>query len=305
VLRRADVCPTPLCTSSNINNWALDITKDYTYTVVHGVLGDLASLFFENLMHLGGDEVDYECWGAHPYIVDWLNTRNLTFGGGYEYYVKRAQSMAWDLGKEVVGWEEIWNHFGTSLDKRTSSTMVAHSVSLPLNVTSNGYRLIWSDAAHWYLDHLGVTWELMYDSEPCIGLPPENCALILGGEGCQWARRSTPRRPPDYLAALAAIAERLWSPYMADRVRLEQDPCPHVRLPVPPQRARIPAAPWTTQRPAKRPQALFVLPAVRLHRTEVVSAECDRPLEVGLQLGAPSSPTTYQLVSVILTLWFC
>lgn len=208
------ICPVPMCTSSNINNWALDITKNDTYTVVGGVLSDLSKLFPELMTHLGGDEVDTYCWSVTPYIVDWLNARNLTLNGGYEYYVKRVQGIAWGLGRTVIGWQEIWDHFGTELDKRTIiHQWLADSVSLPLNVTSHGYRLVWSDSSVWYLDHLAVTWETMYAAEPCNGLPEANCGLILGGEGCQWGETvDTSDAQQTIWPRLAAIAERLWSP---------------------------------------------------------------------------------------------
>jgi len=209
-----EICPVPGCTSSNINNWALDITKNETYTVIGGLLNDLSALFPEKLTHLGGDEVDTYCWSVHPYIVDWLNERGLSLEGGYEYYVKRVQDIAWGLNRSVVGWQEIWDHFGTELDKRTIiHQWLPDSISLPLNVTSHGYRLIWSDSSVWYLDHLAVNWTTMYQAEPCNGLPQENCALILGGEGCQWGETvDTSDALQTIWPRAGAIAERLWSP---------------------------------------------------------------------------------------------
>lgn len=209
-----EICPVPGCTANNINNWALDITKNLTYEVVGGLLSDLSQLFPEKLTHLGGDEVDTDCWAAHPYIVSWLNERGLSLTGGYEYYVKRVQGIAWGLNRSVVGWQEIWDHFGTQLDKRTIiHQWLPDSITLPLNVTSHGYRLIWSDSSVWYLDHLAVDWMTMYEAEPCNGLPAENCALILGGEGCQWGETvDTSDALQTIWPRAAAIAERLWSP---------------------------------------------------------------------------------------------
>ena len=211
-----EVCPGPnLCPSKNINNWALDITKNRTYDAVQGVLKDVANLAFERFMHLGGDEVDTYCWSIHPDIMAWLNERGLSLDGGFEYYLKRIQAYVWaNLDRNVVGWQEIWNHFGTSLNKKTIiHQWLPNSVSLPLNVTSHGYRLIWSDSSVWYLDHLSVTWDTMYKAEPCNGLPAANCALVLGGEGCMWGETVD---ESDVLQTmwprLGAIAERLWSP---------------------------------------------------------------------------------------------
>lgn len=211
-----DICPKPFCTSSNINNWALDITKNFTYEVVEGILTEFNTLFPEKMIHLGGDEVDTDCWSVHPEIVSWLTERGLTLEGGYEYYVHRVQEFVWNTfpSRQVVGWQEIWDHFGTALDKRTIiQQWLPDSIALPLNVTSHGYRLVWSDSSVWYLDHLSVTWEQMYLAEPCNGLPDKNCGLILGGEGCMWGETVD---TSDILQTIwpraAAIAERLWSP---------------------------------------------------------------------------------------------
>jgi hexosaminidase len=209
-----EICPSPGCPSNNINNWALDITKNETYTVVGDLFAELSGLFPEKMTHLGGDEVDTYCWSLHPYIVNWLSERGLSLEGGYEYYVKRIQAIVWSLNRMVVGWQEIWDHFGTQLDNRTIiHQWLPDSISLPLNVTSHGYRLIWSDSSVWYLDHLAVDWETMYKAEPCNGLPDENCLLILGGEGCQWGETvDTSDALQTIWPRAAAIAERLWSP---------------------------------------------------------------------------------------------
>lgn len=209
-----EICPDPFCTSANVNNWALDITKNVTYEVVNGVIRDIASIFGDKMIHLGGDEVAYKCWRDHPYIMKWLEDRNLSVEGGYMYFVKRAQKMVWDVQREVVGWQEIWDHFATDLDKKTIiHQWLRNSTTLPKNVTSHGYRLIWSDSSVWYLDHLATTWQSMYTAEPCTGLTDSECELVLGGEGCQWAETID---TSDILQTIwpraAAIAERLWSP---------------------------------------------------------------------------------------------
>lgn len=209
-----DICPKPMCTSSNINNWALDITQNYTYKVVQDVMTDLTNIFFEDFLHLGGDEVVYGCWEAHQYIMDWLAARGLTPQGGYQYFTKKAHAMGFGLGRTVVAWQEVWDNFGTALDPRTViHQWLPDSTALPLNVTNHGYRLIWSDSSVWYLDHLDVQWQEMYNAEPCNGLPDANCKLILGGEGAMWGETvDTSDHLQTIYPRLAAIAERLWSP---------------------------------------------------------------------------------------------
>lgn len=211
-----EMCPDPLCPSANVNNWALDITKNVTYEIIEALWTEFAGLFPEKMSHIGGDEVDYYCWSIHPRIMQWLETRNMTLTDGFLYYVKHIQDFIWKQFPDrlVVGWQEIWDHFGTRLSKKTIiQQWLPNSVALPLNVTSHGYRLVWSDSSRWYLDHLDVTWTDMYTAEPCNGLPDANCALILGGEACQWGETvDTSDAMQTIWPRAGAVAERLWSP---------------------------------------------------------------------------------------------
>jgi hexosaminidase len=213
-----EICPAPFCPSANVNNWALDITKNLTYTVIEALLTEFNGLFPENMMHLGGDEVVYWCWEGHPDIMAWLADRNFTLNQGFEYYVKRVQDFVWTSFPQrmVVGWQEIWEHFGTALNKNTIiQQWLPNSIALPLNVTSHGYRLVWSDSSKWYLDHLDVVWQDMYTAEPCNGLPDANCDLILGGEAAMWGETvDTSDIMQTIWPRAAAVAERLWSPRM-------------------------------------------------------------------------------------------
>lgn len=75
--------------------------------------------FFEDLLHLGGDEVDTYCWTSTPSIVNWMNSQGLTPDQTYMYFVKRAADIVLSYGRNPVHWEEVFNHFGTKLDPRT------------------------------------------------------------------------------------------------------------------------------------------------------------------------------------------
>eukprot|EP00658_Telonema_sp_P-2_P024155 TRINITY_DN19694_c0_g1_i2.p1 TRINITY_DN19694_c0_g1~~TRINITY_DN19694_c0_g1_i2.p1 ORF type:complete len:278 (+),score=103.50 TRINITY_DN19694_c0_g1_i2:158-991(+) len=209
-----EICPSPFCTSTNINNWALDITKNITYEVVNTLLTELTGLFPDQYIHLGGDEVETYCWTQHPEIMKWLAEHNLTPEGGFGYYFHKVTKMAEALNRHVIGWQEIWDTFGTSLTKGTIiQQWLPNSIALPLNVTNHGYQLIWSDSSVWYLDHLAITWQQMYAAEPCNGLPDANCKLILGGEGAMWGETvDTSDSLQTIFPRAAAIAERLWSP---------------------------------------------------------------------------------------------
>ena len=73
-----------------------------------------------------------------PSIASWLKTKGLTADGGYEYFVKQYQAIAHAKGRDVAGWEEIWHHFGTELDKSTIiHQWLGGSTAMP-NLTAHG-----------------------------------------------------------------------------------------------------------------------------------------------------------------------
>lgn len=197
-------------------NPATNATFDLLSTLWQDVTGGKrgAGLFYDNMMHLGGDEVNTDCWTSTPSVNQWLKANNLTPDGGYEYFVKRAQTIARNYGRDVVGWEEIWNHFGTDLDKSTIIHQWLPGSTVSKNATANGYRCLWSTDGVWYLDGLGTTWETMYVQEPCTGIPDDNCnTLMLGGGGEMWGETvDTSDIQQTIWPRLGAIAERLWSP---------------------------------------------------------------------------------------------
>ena len=87
-----------------------------------------------------------------------------------------------------------------------------------LPVLEAGYRALLSNTNVWYLDHLGVTWQQMYDNEPFS--IDENIkintttlqALILGGEACMWGETvDGSSLEATVWPRAAAVAERLWS----------------------------------------------------------------------------------------------
>ena len=71
-----------------------------------GVRG--TGLFPDNVVHLGGDEVNTACYESTPSIAKWLKQKGLTADGGYEDFVKKYQAIAHSKGRDVAGWEEIW-----------------------------------------------------------------------------------------------------------------------------------------------------------------------------------------------------
>lgn len=211
----------------------LDVSQNFTFDVIDGIISDLKKVFPFGLVHLGGDEVDTDCWSNTPHIAQWLNENNMTAYDGYVYFVLRAQQIALSHGWNPVNWEETFDNFAEELDPKT----VVHNWLGPgvcPEVVAKGFQCIVSNQDVWYLDHLYVPWKSFYMNEPLDGITNSTQqALVLGGEVCMWGETVD---ASDLLQTIwpraAAAAERLWSPleYTANslddaKTRLESFRC--------------------------------------------------------------------------------
>mmetsp|Transcript_29905 Transcript_29905/g.92579 ORF Transcript_29905/g.92579 Transcript_29905/m.92579 type:complete len:512 (+) Transcript_29905:1189-2724(+) len=203
-----EVCPSTTC------DQPLDVSSDATFELIDAILGDAAAVFPDQFVHLGGDEVNTDCWDSTPHVKDWLDARNMSADDGYAYFVKTAGDLARGHGKRVVQWSEVFDHFKTDLDK-TTIVHVWKSVTNVTEVLADGYDVLLNvgyDETSWYLDNLDVTWDKVYAQEPCAGVPDDLCPRILGGHGEMWGETvDASDLEQTVWPRMAAIAERLWS----------------------------------------------------------------------------------------------
>ena len=178
-------------------------------------LASRVPLFPYELVHLGGDEVEYDCWSSHPGISDWLSARGMSLQDGYGHLVRHAAAGARRHGRRPVHWDEVWTHFRDRLPK-SSVIHVWTRKAVLAQVVRSGFHAILSsyDAPDsWYLDLDTTTWHGAYGNEPCDGLTQDECAMVIGGQGQLWGELvDSSNLEAKIWPRLAAIAERLWSP---------------------------------------------------------------------------------------------
>lgn len=190
----------------------LDVSNDFTFKLINGVLSDFSKIFKYKFVHLGGDEVDTSCWSSTPRINKWLKQKGLNEAQAYEYFVLQAQKMALSHGYEVINWEETFNNFGSKLDRKT----VIHNwlgSGVAERVVAAGLRCIVSNQDAWYLDHLSTTWQEFYMNEPLTNITnPKQQKLVIGGEVCMWGEQIDGSDIEQTIwPRAAAAAERLWT----------------------------------------------------------------------------------------------
>ncbi|KAL9418908.1 hypothetical protein AB3S75_036794 [Citrus x aurantiifolia] len=198
--------PSPSCREP------LDVSKNFTFEVISGILSDLRKIFPFELFHLGGDEVNTDCWSSTPHVKKWLRDHKMTAKEAYQYFVLRAQKLAISKNWTPVNWEETFNSFASNLNPRT----VVHNWlggGVCPKAVAKGFRCIYSNQGFWYLDHLDVPWDECYTAEPLEGISdPSNQELVLGGEVCMWGETAdTSDIQQTIWPRAAAAAERLWS----------------------------------------------------------------------------------------------
>ncbi|OVA10638.1 Glycoside hydrolase family 20 [Macleaya cordata] len=192
----------------------LDVSNEFTFKVIDGILSDFSKVFNFRFVHLGGDEVDTSCWVITPHVRKWLREHQMDELEAYQYFVLRAQKIALSHGYEIVNWEETFNNFGSKLSPKT----VVHNWlggDVAPKVVASGLRCIVSNQDNWYLDHLDTTWQKFYMNEPLANITnPEQQKLVIGGEVCMWGEHIDGSDIEQTIwPRAAAAAERMWTPF--------------------------------------------------------------------------------------------
>ncbi|HEV2864280.1 MAG TPA: family 20 glycosylhydrolase [Pyrinomonadaceae bacterium] len=189
---------------------AMDPTREETYKFLDRFLGEMAALFPDAYLHMGGDEVTGKHWRLSPAVQAFMQKQGLKDKHALQaYFNQRVSRLVRKHGKKMVGWDEILH---PDLPRDTVIQSWRGPQSLAEGV-KNGYSAFLSNG--FYLDNMLST-AAHYLNEPLpesAGLSPEEAARVLGGEACMWAEYAGPETIDSRIwPRLAAVAERLWSP---------------------------------------------------------------------------------------------
>eukprot|EP00727_Mastigamoeba_balamuthi_P008791 m51a1_g4534 putative beta-hexosaminidase beta chain (570) ;mRNA; f:27662-29601 len=214
------------------NVLALNPASEETWGAMHDIIRETAEMFPTPFFHVGGDEVDEECWRQASQaddILAWMKEH------GIESYVelnrqfdRTAQHLAAGAGKQPVVWEDV--HTINATEGPETIVMAWRSKAVLASVVRSGRRAILSSG--YYQDmqvplctspsqdcHTNWMWSWthrdMYKNDPTegLGLTAEQEKLVLGGEASIWSESvDSANLNSRALSRSAGIAERLWSP---------------------------------------------------------------------------------------------
>jgi len=170
---------------------------------------EMAKLFPDPYIHIGGDEVEPTHWKENPEIQKFMKKKNIDdFHSLQAHFNLEILKILTKYHKKMVGWDEIYQP-GLPKDIVIQSWRGTQAL---IDGAKKGYQGILSNG--YYID-LGETAEKHYSNDP---IPPDSPLssdekkLILGGEATMWAELVSSETVDSRIwPRTAAIAERLWS----------------------------------------------------------------------------------------------
>lgn len=202
--------PTGIRREFGVSPFALDPTREETYQFIARFLGEMATIFPDPYMHIGGDETPAPDWKTNPRILAFMQAHHLKDSAALQaYFNTRVLKILTGLHKHMVGWDEILN---PALPKDVVIQSWRGEASLAQGA-EQGYQGILS--APYYLDGMkNAGTHYLADPLPSSSpLTPQQRKLVLGGEICMWGEQLDAGTIDSRIwPRSAAIAERFWSP---------------------------------------------------------------------------------------------
>lgn len=198
----------------------LCVGKEETFEFMDKVLTEVAALFPDEYIHIGGDECFKGFWHKCPRCQARMKAENLKNEEELQsYFIHRMESILKRKGKKLIGWDEIIE--GGLAPEAT--VMSWRGMAGGIKAAQAGHHVIMTPTEHCYID--------LWQGEPSVepdtysmcrlkdsysfnpvpeGVPAE---MILGGQGNLWAESVPTFRHAEYMTWPRgwALAEVLWS----------------------------------------------------------------------------------------------
>jgi len=189
---------------------ALDPTREEVYKFLDTFLGEMAVLFPDDYLHIGGDENEGKQWDRNPAIQAYMKQKGIKDNHALQAYCNtRLLKILQKHKKKMIGWDEI-------LQPELPKDVVIHSwrgTAALAEAARKGYDGILSNG--YYIDLIQpASQHYVADPLPANStLTPQEAKHVLGSEATMWAEWVTPETIDSRIwPRTAAIAERLWSP---------------------------------------------------------------------------------------------
>jgi hexosaminidase len=200
---------------------ALCVGNDSVFEILNKIFTEVAALFPNPYIHIGGDEAYKGFWTTCPKCNKRMKDEGLNNVDELQsYFVKRIEKMLKEKGKKLIGWDEILE--GGLAPEAT--VMSWRGMSGGIAAAKQGHAVVMTPWDYTYLD--------LYQGESAAEPPtygichlkdsytydpvPDSVdeKLILGGQGNLWSESVPNFRHAEYMTwpRGLALAEVYWSP---------------------------------------------------------------------------------------------
>ena len=196
--------------------------NENVYTFLDKVMGEVASLFPYDYIHMGGDECPKNYWDKNPEILALRAREGLKNSQEVQaYFVRRLEKIISGKGKRMLGWDEILE--GGGLPKGTS-VMSWRGIKGGVEAAKLGHEVIMTPNDNVYVDLMQGDVALeppvyrtvrLTDSYAFNPVPDGvDAKLVKGGQANMWSEQLYNYRHLQYMMwpRALAISESLWSP---------------------------------------------------------------------------------------------
>ncbi|AZI89149.1 beta-N-acetylhexosaminidase [Kosakonia sp. CCTCC M2018092] len=88
----------------------LDPTKEATYAFAEAMVSELAAIFPDAYLHIGGDEVDDTQWKNNPQIQQFMRDHQFKDSHALQaYFNRKLETILEKHHRQMVGWDEIFH----------------------------------------------------------------------------------------------------------------------------------------------------------------------------------------------------
>ncbi|XP_055968439.1 beta-hexosaminidase subunit beta-like isoform X1 [Sorex fumeus] len=190
--------------------------RNSTYSFMSKLFTEISKVFPDKHIHLGGDEVELNCWMENPEIQSFMKRNGLKqdiYKVGSIYFDKLLNIVS-KLKKKAIVWQDVFDdkiklHPDTIVQIWKQTDYPAEQA----RVSAAGFQIILSSP--WYLNYIsyGEDWEKYYVAEPIDFLgSEEQRQRVIGGEACLWGEYVDETNfMPRLWPRASAVGERLWS----------------------------------------------------------------------------------------------
>lgn len=199
----------------------LNPTDEKVYEFIDKVVGELATLFPYEYIHLGGDECYKGYWERDPKVQEFMKKNKIKNGEELQaYFTGRVSKIVSSKKKKLIGWDEILEG-GIPAD---AAVMSWRGTKGGIEATNHKHAVVMSPSPEYYLD--------MIQGDPSIEAPVYSSArlkevyhfsilppgidstYVLGGQGNVWTEQIPTVAQLEYMTypRTLAISETLWSP---------------------------------------------------------------------------------------------